>query len=51
MTCPAFGGDQLTRLFATSAAERLNGAEAAAGMTYAAQTTVRGQAEHRVLLP
>lgn len=51
ISCPAFGGADLGTLFATSAAEGLaEGAEAAAGQTFAADAGVRGQAEHQVIL-
>lgn len=51
-TCPAFGGDDLTTLFCTSALLR---SETAApsdnhGMTFAAPDAGQGQAEHRVVL-
>jgi sugar lactone lactonase YvrE len=48
ISCPAFGGADLRTLFATSAAEGLNGEDE--GKTYFAQTNVLGQAEHRVIL-
>ncbi|MEM9631596.1 MAG: SMP-30/gluconolactonase/LRE family protein [Pseudomonadota bacterium] len=48
ISCPAFGGADMRTLFATSAAEGLNGEEE--GKTYFAQTNVLGQAEHRVIL-
>lgn len=51
ISCPAFGGADLSTLFATSAAEGLaEGAEAAAGQTFAAEAGFRGQAEHQVIL-
>lgn len=53
-SCPAFGGDDLTTLFCTSARAGLS-AEALAevpeqGMTFAAKGVAKGQAEHRVIL-
>ena len=53
-SCPAFGGDDLTTLFCTSARAGLS-AEALAsvpeqGMTFEARGIARGQAEHRVIL-
>lgn len=53
-SCPAFGGADLRTLFVTSAAIGLpdaafTGAEAQ-GQTFALQTDVTGQKEHRVLL-
>ncbi|MES0812082.1 SMP-30/gluconolactonase/LRE family protein [Roseibium sp. SCPC15] len=48
ISCPAFGGADMRTLFATSAAEGLNGKDE--GKTYFAQTNVLGQAEHRVIL-
>lgn len=54
ITCPAFGGDDLTTLFATSASNRLTSQELAeqpdAGRTFALAVDARGQAEHRVIL-
>ena len=53
-SCPAFGGDDLTTLFCTTAREGLD-ADAIAtqptnGMTLAALDAGKGQPEHRVLL-
>ena len=53
-SCPAFGGDDLTTLFCTSARAGLS-AEALAevpeqGMTFAAHGIAKGQMEHRVIL-
>lgn len=48
VTCPAFGGADLRTLFATTAADGLDGAWD--GKTYSAETAVRGQPEHRVIL-
>ena len=50
MTCPAFGGDGLRRLFATSATQGLSEKATADGQTFATEVDVAGQAEHRVLL-
>lgn len=50
ISCPAFGGADLTTLFATSAAEGLRGDDPVQGQTFAKQTDTRGQAEHRVIL-
>ncbi|MEJ8561353.1 SMP-30/gluconolactonase/LRE family protein [Yoonia sp. GPGPB17] len=47
-SCPAFGGDDLNTLFATSAAIGLEGPDQ--GKTFSAQTRYIGQAEHRVIL-
>ncbi len=48
MTCPAFGGPDLSTLFATSAAVGVT--EASAGKTFACQTGFHGQKEHQVIL-
>ena len=49
ISCPAFGGADLKTLFATSAADGLDGE--AEGRTYSYTfTDVAGQAEHRVIL-
>ena len=52
ITCPAFGGEDLSTLYATSAAVGLEGDEAGAheGQTFAIATGYKGQREHRVLL-
>jgi len=50
VSCPAFGGEGLTRLFATSAAHDLHPPGAADGQTFVVETGSRGQAEHQVLL-
>jgi sugar lactone lactonase YvrE len=53
VSCPAFGGDDLQTLFATSAAEGLKGTGADAspqGRTWQAEQSVAGQAEHQVRL-
>lgn len=47
-TCPAFGGADMTTLFVTSAAVDLN--EASQGLTFVAETGIKGQAEHQVIL-
>ncbi|RYH11686.1 SMP-30/gluconolactonase/LRE family protein [Tropicimonas sp. IMCC6043] len=53
-TCPAFGGDDLSTLYVTSAAAKLPEEEIAAhpenGMTFVAETQARGQEEHQVIL-
>ena len=53
-TCPAFGGEDLSTLFVTTAAFGLPADEIAAhpesGMTFAVDTTARGQQEHKVIL-
>lgn len=48
ISCPAFGGDDMRTLFATSAAEGLDGA--IEGQTFAVPLDVAGQREHRVIL-
>jgi sugar lactone lactonase YvrE len=48
VSCPAFGGADGQTLYATTAAEGLEGGDE--GKTYFAQVGVRGQAEHRVVL-
>lgn len=50
ISCPAFGGADLTTLFATSASEGLKDPAPAQGQTFAVPTDIRGQAEHRVVL-
>jgi sugar lactone lactonase YvrE len=53
-SCPAFGGPGLSTLYVTSARENLTAeviaAEPLNGCTFAAETGVAGQAEHRVVL-
>lgn len=49
-SCPAFGGEGLSRLFITTAADGLDPAEPQGGMTFAVETGASGQAEHRVVL-
>ncbi|WP_417249634.1 SMP-30/gluconolactonase/LRE family protein [Celeribacter sp.] len=49
-TCPAFGGPDGTTLFVTSAADGLDKDAAAHGQTFAIETDVKGQQEHRVIL-
>lgn len=53
-SCPAFGGEDLTTLFCTSALEGMDDAARAAypraGMTFAAPNIARGQPENRVIL-
>jgi len=48
VSCPAFGGTNLQTLFATTAAEGLEGGDE--GRTYFAEVSARGQSEHRVVL-
>lgn len=52
-TCPAFGGTKLMNLYVTSAREGLSPdrvrAQEKAGMTFATNVAVAGQAEHRVV--
>ena len=47
-SCPAFGGDDLSTLYCTSAAVGLTGPEQ--GKTFATPTHYTGQAEHQVIL-
>jgi len=47
-SCPAFGGDDLSTLFCTTAAIGLDGPEQ--GKTFAVDTIIKGQAEHQVVL-
>ena len=53
-TCPAFGGQDLTTLFCTTARQDVPAEEIAAnpahGQTFALHTETTGQAEHRVIL-
>ncbi len=50
-SCPAFGGAELTTLYCTTAAEGLEASRNPhQGKTFACDTRVTGQAEHRVLL-
>ncbi len=54
ITCPAFGGENMTTLFATSAAKPLSARARpelkTSGMTFALTVSARGQTEHRVTL-
>ena len=50
ISCPAFGGAELTTLFATSAFDGLAAPGPADGQTFAVPGAGRGQAEHRVIL-
>lgn len=54
VTCPAFGGEDLTTLFATSATQNLSptelSAEPHAGKTFTINVEARGQREHQVIL-
>jgi sugar lactone lactonase YvrE len=47
VTCPAFGGPDLTTLYVTTA---ISGAAPPAGQTFMAEVGVTGQREHRVIL-
>ena len=49
-SCPAFGGDDLSRLYVTSARVGLGASAEEDGKTFVLETDVVGQAEHRVLL-
>jgi sugar lactone lactonase YvrE len=53
-TCPAFGGDDLTTLFCTTALQGMSqtarSAHPHAGMTFAKAGIAQGQAEHQVIL-
>ncbi len=53
-SCPAFGGNDLTTLFCTTAREGLDADQVKAaptnGMTFAAPNAGQGQMEHRVIL-
>jgi len=48
MTCPSFGGPDLTTLYATSAAVHLD--EPQGGQTFVTQTGITGQREYQVIL-
>jgi sugar lactone lactonase YvrE len=51
ISCPCFGGPELRRLYATSAAENAGEDDPQAGQTFQADPGgVTGQAEHRVIL-
>ena len=50
ISCPAFGGPDMTTLFATSASESLDDPDAAQGQTFTWQTPFKGQPEHQVIL-
>jgi sugar lactone lactonase YvrE len=47
-TCPAFGGENLKTVYVTSASDGLDGSQD--GKTFCFETSVAGQAEHRVIL-
>ncbi len=49
-SCPAFGGDDLSTLYCTTAAVGLPDDASGEGCVYAADTAYRGQEEHRVLV-
>ncbi|ASP18729.1 L-arabinolactonase [Antarctobacter heliothermus] len=50
ITCPSFGGPNLTTLLLTSASEGLSKDDTAAGNTFVFETEEKGRAEPRVLL-
>ncbi|WP_405404538.1 SMP-30/gluconolactonase/LRE family protein [Paracoccus sp. Ld10] len=50
VSCPAFGGPDLTTLFATTARQGLDDPRDTDGCTYAVPAGVTGQREHRVIL-
>ena len=50
ISCPAFGGPDLTTLHATSANEGLQDPSPEQGQTFAWDTEFKGQAEHQVIL-
>lgn len=54
LTCPAFGGEDLTVMYLTSATEEMSAEALAshpdAGKTFRLETGAKGQAEHRILL-
>ena len=50
ITCPAFGGDDLSTLFATSATHGLDAPDNDAGKTFVLSTNLTGQREHQVIL-
>ena len=49
-SCPAFGGQGLRTLFATSALQKLESPGSSDGCTFALPVSVQGQAEHQVRL-
>ncbi len=50
ISCPAFGGNDLQTLFATSAWDGIEGPDPAQGQTLSSRLNVKGQSEHRVIL-
>lgn len=54
ISCPAFGGPNLSTLYATSARDGMSPEqlrkEPHAGQTFVVETLAKGQAEHRVVL-
>lgn len=50
VSCPAFGGADMTTLFATTARQGLDDPRDTDGCTYAVPAGVTGQQEHRVIL-
>ena len=51
ISCPAFGGPDLNILYATSAADGAGKTDILAGHTFAEKLMIKGQREHRVILP
>lgn len=49
-TCPAFGGDDMTDLYVTSARENLENPDEKQGVTYLLKANVSGQKEHQVIV-
>lgn len=50
ISCPAFGGTELTTLFATSASESMDNPSPDQGRTFQVALAGKGQAEHQVVL-
>lgn len=50
ISCPAFGGNRLQTLYATSAAIGLSETDTQAGHSFCCETGYRGQPEHQVIL-
>ena len=50
ISCPAFGGQNMTTLFATSATQNMGEPSIEQGRTYCASVMVKGQPEHHILL-
>lgn len=49
-SCPAFGGDDMTTLFVTTALEHLIDPDPAQGLVYRAETEIKGRAEPKVIV-